>query len=414
MENVILLKPNGNQTYHKNLQDLKAIEPPLFLACLASKYENPLIVDAELENYTTIKTVEKVLSYNPSKVVILATGNHPSSYVQQKEEMLKLDILLSKHTKVEAYSSLPCNPVGLGAPRLDLLDYNRYRCHNWHSWTSDSLRSPYGVLYTSISCTFQCIFCAIKAFYGDKYTERPLEDIYKDLDYFYQNNVVNIKIIDELFVYKKGRVKAICEYISKNGYKFNIWAYARIDIMDKELLKVMKKAGINWLCYGIETGNDDIRRSVLKGNFSKEKISRIIELTKDNGINCLGNYMFGFWEDTLDTMKETLYFAIKLNCEFSNFYCVVAYPNSPLYEQMIEKEVALPTNYSEYAQMSEKFKPLPTKYLTSKEVLKFRDEAFNTYFNGFNYNKNMIEKFGVNISQELAKMNSIKIERNNE
>jgi len=411
MENCVLVKPNGNKTYQKALLNLKACEPPLWLCSLAKKYNTIGLIDAEVDNLTTNETVSKVMELKPDKVIILATGNHPSSYVQQREEMVKLEIKIGEKVKVEAYNHLPCNPVELGTPRLDLLDYSKYTAHNWHCF-GNVPRSPYGVLFTSISCPFNCSFCAIKQFYGNKYSERPLEDIFKDLDYFAKNKVFNIKIIDELFVFKKQRVLDICNYIISNGYKFNFWAYARIDIMDEEMLKTMKKAGINWLAYGIEHGNDEIRKSVLKGSFTKDKIRDVIKMSQNNDIYCLGNYMFGFWEDNYDTMRETLDFAKELNCEFANLYTVVAYPNSPLYDDMITKGVSLPTDYSEYAQMSENFKPLPTKYLTGKQVLTFRDEAFDEYFLNLEYLDNIGDIFGMSTVLDIEDMSNIRLTRN--
>lgn len=413
MIKTILIKPNGNNTYNTSLHNIKAIEPPLWLSILANKYSDCKIIDAELNNYSTKETIMQVLSYHPKKVVILASGNHPSAYVQQKEEVDKLKKgIESDLIKVEVHYTLPCNIIEYGTPRLSLLNYNNYKCHNWHSWSNDCIRSPYGVLFTSISCPYKCSFCAIKSYYGENYKERPLKDIFVDLNYFAKAKIVNIKIIDELFIFKKKRVIDICNYIISKGYKFNIWAYARIDIMDEEILKKLKKAGVNWLCYGIESGSDEIRKSVMKGIFNKNKIREIIKLSKDNGINCLGNFMFGFWEDNLDTMQETLDFARELNCEFINFYSVVAYPNSILYDEMKDKGIGLPKDYREYGQMGENFKPLPTKYLTNLEVLKFRDEAFLNYFTSSKYLFMMKKTFGDKVVNEILEMIKLPIKRN--
>jgi hypothetical protein len=254
--------------------------------------------------------------------------------------------------------------------------------------------------------------CCIKSFYGKTYECRLVEDIIADFKVMGQRDVKNIKIMDELFILNKNRTHLICDKIIDLGYDFNIWTYARIDIMDEKLLKKLKKAGVNWLAYGIESGNDVIRQQIMKGNFNKTKIKDIIKMTKDNGIHIVGNFMFGFWEDNLDTMKETLDFAIELNCEYANFYCTVAYPGSKLYKEMKEKGVSLPTDYTQYAQMSPNFKPLPTKYLSSKDVLKFRDNAFLQYYNNVSYLSMMRKTFGQQVLEEVLKMIKIPLRRN--
>ena len=121
--------------------------------------------------------------------------------------------------------------------------------------------------------------------------------------------------------------------------------------------------------------------------------------------------MFGFWDDTLSTMQETLDLAIELNTEYINFYCVVAYPNTALYKQLQELGVSLPTDFTQYAQTYEDFKPLPTKHVTAKEVLRFRDAAFNTYFTNENYLSSIRNKFGLNVVEEIKTMLSIPMRR---
>ena len=65
-------------------------------------------------------------------------------------------------------------------------------------------------------------------------------------------------------------------------------------------------------------------------------------MIKSYEINVLGNYIFGFPEDTLDTMNETLDLAIELNCEHANFYACQALPGSPLYTQALKQNLEIP------------------------------------------------------------------------
>jgi radical SAM superfamily enzyme YgiQ (UPF0313 family) len=148
--------------------------------------------------------------------------------------------------------------------------------------------------------------------------------------------------------------------------------------MNKEMLKNMKSAGINWICYGIESGNETIRKEIGKGQFSNHDVRNVVKMTKDAGVKVLGNFMFGFENDTMETMQDTLDFAEELDCEHINFYCLT------------DKNVN---------QLSKDFLPKPTKTLTAREVLNFRDEAYeymtgepklereiNPFETGVNYN----------------------------
>ena len=128
----------------------------------------------------------------------------------------------------------------------------------------------------------------------------------------------------------------LCEKIIESKYDFNIWAYARIDTVKKSYLETLKKAGVNWLALGIESGNSVVRKDVIKGRFTEVNIKDLVREIQDAGINVIGNYIFGLPEDNVDTMQETLRLAQDLNCEFANFYCSMAYPGSKLYLEAIK------------------------------------------------------------------------------
>jgi len=407
----IICKSNSKHLYGK-LEKYSAIELPLWATIMANVYHADYIVDAEALGLDLLATKKKILSYNPDRIVILATGNHPSSMIQSKDKALELAKLLEedKGLIVEVHDKLNFNPIISGRPRYDLLDMKKYRAHVWQCFGQID-RNNYGVVYTSISCPMHCDFCTIHSFYQSEYKTRPLKDIIGDFAYLGSIGVSNIKIMDELFLMPNKRVKDILEGIIELEYKFNIWCYARIDTVNEEILRLSKKAGINWISYGIESGSDRIRKETMKGSFDKAKIKEVVELTKILGINVLGNFMFGFYEDDMKTMEETYNFACELNCEFVNFYCLTAYPNTKFYDDMVKLGYDLPKTSEEYAQTSNKFKPLPTKYLNAKEVLNFRDKCFNEYFNRFEYVKMIYSKFGRPTVDEITSMLSINMER---
>lgn len=411
MNRTVIVRPSCASGYCSSIQSLRAKEAPIWHAILANYYKAMAIVDGEAYDWDSKELASTIAMYEPDRVIILPTGSHPSAYIQQKEDALEVAKELEQYLikKVEILDSLPVSPIGWGLPRWDLLDMKKYKAHNWHCWGGLD-RNNYASVFTSISCKFNCSFCTIKQFYGNTYQCATLEEIEEQFKALAKLGIKNIKIMDELFVYNKERVKLICDIINKIGFKFNIWCYGRIDTTDTDMLLAMKKAGINWISYGIESGNEEIRKKVSKGNFTNWKIQDIVRKTKDIGINVLGNYMFGFWDDTLVTMQETLDLAKELNCEYSNFYCVVAYPNGSLEDESLRQYI--PTKPSEYSQMNPNFKNLPTKWCTAKEVLEFRDRAFTEYHTNPLYLRMMHEKFGDNVYEELKNMTNKRITRN--
>jgi anaerobic magnesium-protoporphyrin IX monomethyl ester cyclase len=287
----------------------------------------------------------------------------------------------------------------------DLLPMDKYRAHNWHCFQEPGQkRFPYAVIYTSLGCPFRCHFCCINAIFGGPGIRyRSPEKVIEEIDLLVNKyGVKNIKIIDEMFVLNERHVLNICDLIIERGYDLNIWAYARVNTVNEKLLRRLKEAGFKWLAYGIESGNDRVLKSVSKG-ITVDRIKHAIKLTQDIGINVIGNYILGLPEDDLQSMQDTMNLAMELNCEFMNLYCAIAYPGSALYKQALKEGWKLPETWVGYSPYSYEHLPLSTKYLTSTEVLRFRDEAYVKYFSNERYQKMIRERFGEEVFHDIQR-----------
>ena len=304
----------------------------------------------------------------------------------------------------------------------DLLPMKKYRAHNWHCF-GELRRQPYASFYTTFGCPYHCSFCCIQAPFksGEKvagwkesvnsYRFWNPASVLAQVDLLVNEyGVRNIKIADEMFVLNPRHVLGICDAIIERGYDLNIWAYARVDTVKEAMLEKCKAAGINWLAFGIEAANEHVRDDVDKG-FGQDEIFRTIEKVRATGINVIGNYIFGLPEDNLESMQATLDLAQELNCEFANFYSAMAYPGSQLYLRALEQGWPLPESWSGYSQHSVDSLPLPTKYLSAGDVLRFRDDAFQTYFNSPRYLEMITRKFGAETTAQIRVIASHKLQR---
>lgn len=297
-----------------------------------------------------------------------------------------------------------------------------YRAHNWHCF--DGLqRQPYASIYTTLGCPYHCNFCCIQAPFksGEKvigiqesvnsYRLWNPRTIIEQIDLLVtEYGVRNIKFADEMFVLNKRHVNTLCDLIIERGYDLNIWAYTRVDTIKDGMLEKMKRAGINWLAFGFEAGNDRVRSDAQKG-VDQDDIYKIVEKVRETDTYIIGNYIFGLPEDDKQTMQETLNMAVELNCEFANFYSAMAYPGSELYRIAQAEGWQLPETWSAYSQHSFDTMPLPTKYLSTAEVLRFRDQAFQTYFTNDRYLDMVTDKFGPETTNHIKEMTSVRLER---
>lgn len=297
-------------------------------------------------------------------------------------------------------------------PAWDLLPIKKYRAHSWHCFDNIEDRRPYAILYTSLGCPFNCSFCCINSIFGKNTIRyRGIENVVKELDCLVNTyGVRNIKIIDEMFAISEKRVVALCDAIIDRGYDLNMWAYARVDTVTEKMLSKMKKAGINWVAYGFESGSKRVIEDVVKG-YKMDCVKQVVQMTYDLDMHICANYIFGLPEEDYNSMNETLKLMLDINAEWANIYCAMAYPGSRLYELAIEKGWELPGAWQDYSQYAYKTLPLATRYLSGGQVLAFRDYAFQAYYQNPMYLNMIRNKFGEKAVSYIENMAENKLER---
>ena len=309
------------------------------------------------------------------------------------------------------------NTAQIPTPAWDLLPMGKYMPHNWHIMGEDrpeNAKGRYAVISTSIGCPFNCSYCAISALFGTK--RLRFWDIDRVMDEFDRlvnvYNIKYIKILDECFVLKKDYVSELCDKLAEKRYDLNIWAYARVDTVDQTILEKLKKAGIRWLAYGIESADEDVLSEVSKAQYDADRTRTVMQWTKDTGIHILANFMFGLPDDTKESMDKTLKLCREINPEWINFYVTMPYPGSKDYFEAIKKGKIKNDHWIEYAQYSYECRPAGGKYLTPKEVLAFRDYAFSAFFEGNGEYFQMIQqKFGQQYADSIREMTKNKLRR---
>jgi radical SAM superfamily enzyme YgiQ (UPF0313 family) len=297
----------------------------------------------------------------------------------------------------------------------DLLPMARYRAHNWHGFGRPS-RTPYAAMYTTLGCPYTCTFCCIQAPFLTASPQRSYRrwsqaSIRAEVRLLTERyGIEHLKIADELFVLHPGHVEAVCEVLTDVGGHINTWAYARVDTIRPGQLDRLRRAGVTWLALGIEAASAEVRADVDKA-CTDETITAAIADARAAGVSIIGNYIFGLPHDTRETMQQTLDLAIALDTEFANFYCTMAYPGSPLYDQALREGLPLPSSWSGYAQLGPDAHPLPTATLSPADVLAFRDRAFTSWFSRPGYVERLEAQFGVNARREVEATLAVPLRR---
>jgi radical SAM superfamily enzyme YgiQ (UPF0313 family) len=222
-----------------------------------------------------------------------------------------------------------------------------YRAHFWHAEYDHSKRSPFAAIYTSLGCTFKCDLCMINILNRDDADEIGVASNYAKMRFWSPEFVINeietliemgvrtLRISDEMFLLNPKYFVPLCEMLRDRGYGkiLNKWAYSRIDtVRNRDHLRLLKSAGINWLAVGIESGNKRVRTEIAKGKFEDVDIKTVVKMIEEEGIEVIANYLFGLPADSHDSMNTTLELGLELCTMAWNGYPVIALPGSALYK----------------------------------------------------------------------------------
>jgi radical SAM superfamily enzyme YgiQ (UPF0313 family) len=359
--------------------------------------DNPWALVCKGEGPDTVNTLCHNKTYEDIPGLCWLEGHHSGGeFKSNKSAPLILDLA----------KNLP----GMQWSRLNL---SKYRTSNWHALTNNNDRSPFASIYTSLGCPYNCSFCCINSpFGGSSFRFWDPDFMIEQFRYLADQGIKNIKIADEMFILRPNHFLTLCELIVKNGFKFNIWAYSRIDTVKEKYLSTLKKAGINWLALGIESGSKEVRMEVTKGKFEDVNIRTVVKQIQSAGISVIANYIFGLPTDTIKSMEDTLNLSIELNTEFVNFYSTMPYPGSFLHISTEAKE--LPENnvgWIGYSQHSYETFNLSTEEVNRADILRFRDEAFHKYYNRSEYRDMIRQKFGQAQVDAIDNMQKISLKR---
>ena len=191
---------------------------------------------------------------------------------------------------------------------------------------------------TSYGCPYNCIFCASRSISGRKFVVRPAKDVIDEIDFLVKEcGIELLNIMDDNILFDKERARYIFEEIIKRKYNIEI----RIDNLaiwhlDKEILELMKSAGVTRMGVSVESGCDRVLHKIIRKPLKLEIVKPIRELCRETGILMTGNFMIGLPGETWDEIRESLSFAEYCDFDLISIHIATPLPKTDLYTYAIE------------------------------------------------------------------------------
>jgi len=214
-------------------------------------------------------------------------------------------------------------------PRWDLIKVRRFGYTNrGHLGLTRALP-----MLTSRSCPEHCTYCPHRI--TASFRRRSEDNVLAELaELCARHERLHVVIRDPLFTLDRDRCFNIAEGIRARGLKFSFECETRMDDLDEELIRSLYAAGLREIGFGVESIEPVTLKSVARRFIPHEHMKRMVELCWKLGISTTAFYVFGFLQDTEESIEATIRFACELNTTRANFKILTPYPGTPLYKQL--------------------------------------------------------------------------------
>ncbi len=300
------------------------------------------------------KAYAKIIKDKLKDVILIAGGPHPSVLPEDFLRETAFDIVVrgeGEKTISELFENMNISFVkgisykmsgvvvssaeqkvidhldDLEFPALDLFDTKKYN----HPKIV-ARRNPVASMETSRGCFGKCSFCN-KSIFGARYRVKSPQRVIDEMEYILSLGFKEIHIVDDLFTGDLNRAKEICRKLIAKGLNLSWYPRGgvRIDRLDKELIKLMKRAGCYRIPLGIESGDQAILDRINK-NITVGQIENIVNMLKQEGMEVEGYFMLGLPGETSDTLEKTLRFSLSLKLDYVKYAITVPLPGTPLFD----------------------------------------------------------------------------------
>ncbi len=264
----------------------------------------------------------------------------------------------------------------LPMPAHDLLDYSKYQFANPVCGQLDTAS-----IMSSRGCPFSCTFC----FHNKHIRFRNIDDFVDEIVYLYENkNIRYFYIYDDTFLIQRERALEILRRIQTLKLSnTHFQCLTRANLLDEYIVEVLRDTGFVRVSMGIESGCDEILKTIKKG-VKKDDYVVACNILYDFNIETRGSFIIGSPYETVDTIKQTIEFSKQLNLFHANFNIMTPYPGTIIYDDTMRGD-GLYFDKPEYAYKWQAYRRwgksiIRTDTLSSSDIEYYQKQAQTEFY----------------------------------
>ncbi len=325
---------------------------------------------------TSLKTAKHLKGINPKLKIVL--GGVHATLLPKETINSDIDVLVKGEGDNAILEVLKDDIKGIYESEsevdMDSLPFLAYHLLPWQKYKPHpphGREKPFFATITSRGCPYHCTYCS-KAVFGNKFRAQSPKRVVDEVEYYIKRfGAKEIAFYDDVFTLDKKRVYGIVDEILRRGLKVCWTCETRANLVDRELLKHMEKAGCYSIAYGIESASQDIL-DIIDKDITLAQVREGVGWTREAGIQTIGYFMIGSPNETPETIRQTIDFAKKLKLDYAQFSVTTPFPRTKLYEfYMDSNKENVPWDNFVYAGVGSKVSPIFESEVLSRDDIEY-------------------------------------------
>ncbi len=342
----------------------------LYAAVLKENYPHiPVIIGGAHASYMP----DEVLSSPAVDIVVRGEGENSLLEILTNVRYQEIKGISFKEGKELIHNQSHSEYIDINS--LSLPAHELIAVKNYKPILGSYARTPVGFIVASRGCPGECTFCQWAV--GRKYRYRNASLITAEINQLQAlYGVKHILFYDDSFTANRNNTIEFCTALLNTKTDITWTCLTRIDLVDDDLLKLMKKAGCTQILYGAESCDIRVLKDINK-KITPEDVEKAIHITKKNGIQTRLSFMVGNPEDTAESLQKTIKWAKKINADIISACIAVPFPGTKQFEFYKNNMLIKTYDWDKYDAVSVVMKH---KNLTDQQISKYYKAFYYSYY----------------------------------
>jgi radical SAM superfamily enzyme YgiQ (UPF0313 family) len=260
---------------------------------------------------------------------------------------------------------------------LDIIPYPARHLANNALYIRPDTGEMQTTLVTNRGCPFSCSYCLANQVSGLKNRYRSVENVMGEIRQCVERHGIRSFLFrSDLFTQNKSWVIQLCQAILDSRLDISWACNSRVDTINEEALRWMKKAGCWIIAFGVEKGdNESLRRINKKATI--ETARKALAMTREAGIRRSIYILFGLPDDSEPTLWNDIEFAKELDPDFLEIFYAYPFPGTPLYREAVEAGLIRDGDIPVEAYG---LPAMPTKHISMERLTALRTQALRRFY----------------------------------